>query len=217
MCRLKQAAMDGILKASREGDMGEVERLLEQDPRLLNSEARGLTPLMCASWKGHVGVVQFLMDKGAGVNHRPYTGGSALSLACHGGRFTVVELLLERGADPTVANQEGATPLLTAGTEGHVDVVLLTHASAAATMNHRDRYGKTALWWACYWGRGGVVRALLESGADPMIPDNFGIYPLAVAKRDPEQAHISAEGGRECVAALEVRICLPVSPSPNTC
>jgi ankyrin repeat protein len=34
-------------------------------------------------------------------------------------------------------------------------------------------------------GRGGVVRALLESGADPTIADNDGTTPMAIAKQDP--------------------------------
>jgi ankyrin repeat protein len=34
-------------------------------------------------------------------------------------------------------------------------------------------------------GRGGVVRALLESGADPTIADKDGTTPMAIAKQDP--------------------------------
>jgi hypothetical protein len=57
------------------------------------------------------------------------------------------------------------------------------------------------------------VRLLLEGGADPTIADNHGTTPMAIAKQDaPPPLHnypqpsVSAEGRRECVAALEVRL-----------
>jgi ankyrin repeat protein len=62
------------------------------------------------------------------------------------------------------------------------------------------------MWWACYMGRGEVVRALLESGADPKVAHNEGTTPVAIAKGDRPFSSISAEGRRECVAALEVRL-----------
>jgi hypothetical protein len=99
--------------------------------------------------------------------------------------------------------------LLRASTRGHLEVVrlLLGHAGAKATLNHRDYERRTALYGACFYGLGGIVRALLENGADPMIGDHNGITPMTVAKRDPPSfpPGITAEGRRECVVALEVR------------
>jgi hypothetical protein len=61
------------------------------------------------------------------------------------------------------------------------------------------------------------VQALLESGADPTIADNDGTTPMAIAKQDPDDDDIecgaSAEGRRECVAALKVSFCPPLSPA----
>jgi ankyrin repeat protein len=91
--------------------------------------------------------------------------------------------------------------------------VLLGHPSARATINFRDNDGETALWAACQMGRGGVVRALLENGADPTIAHNDGTTPMAIAKQGHTSV-ISVEGRRECVAALEVRLALHF-PSPS--
>jgi ankyrin repeat protein len=207
LCRVKRH-MDGIWQAAKAGDVGEVERLVGQDPGLLDAEDGGVgrTPLMLASRQGHVGVVRWLLRKGAAINEADLADQTALLYACEEGRAPVVSLLLERGADPTIANYAGRTPLMVASCDGHLEVVrlLLGHPSAKMIINHRENDGETALWRACKYGHGGVARALLEIGADPTIADNEGTTPVAISKQHPSDARC-AEGRRECVAALEVR------------
>jgi uncharacterized protein len=93
---------------------------------------------------------------------------------------------MERGADPTANNNipAGCTPLKTASEAGHLEVVrhLLGHAGVRTAINHRHHRGRTALWYACSNGRGAIVRALLENGADPTIADKDGITPMAISK-----------------------------------
>jgi ankyrin repeat protein len=212
----------GIWRAAKAGDLAEVMTIVGQDQGLLDAGdvVYGRTALMLASREGHVGMVRWLLDKGAAMNERSHFEGTALWFACHHGRSPVVRLLLERGADPTIASSFGSTPLITASFEGHVEVVrsLLGHASAKATINHRELQGLTALWGACAQGHGGVARALLEEGADLIIAANDGTTPMAAAMQDPDldeedDDDTSAEGRRECVAALEVRLHLALSIS----
>jgi hypothetical protein len=204
-----------IWKAARAGDVGEVERLLGHDPGLVNAVRRagGRTPLICASEEGHVGLVRWLLDKGAAIDQQHAVGGTAMRFACSHGRLPVVRLLLERGADPTIATRGGSTPLGAAAFGGHLEVVrvLLGHPSAKATVNHRADYGVTVLWLVCFIGRGEIVRALLERGADPTIANDHGITPMAATKEPHPNPIISAEGRRECEAALKVRSCLALS------
>jgi ankyrin repeat protein len=196
-----------IWRAAEAGDLAEVERLVGHDPGLLNAtDGDGRTPVMWTPREGHVGVVRWLLDKGAAIDQRDVYGQTALWLACRSGHHPVVRLLLEGGGDPTIALNGGGNPLITASEQGHLKVVsvLLGHPSAKATINDRNDTGKTALWWACCYGRGGVATALLENGADPTIAENDGTTPVAVAMQ--ECLHLRTdEGRRECVAALEVR------------
>jgi ankyrin repeat protein len=192
-----------------------VQRLVEHDPALLNAKTGGgWTPLMWASRDGHEGVVRWLLDKGAAMDAQDNIEHTSLWLASWRGRTPVVRLLLERGADPTIADYMGLPPLLIASDRGHLEVVrlLLGHPSAKSIINHRDNHGRTALWWACSSGCGGVARALLESGADLTIAASDGTTPTAIAKQDADGDN-SPEGRRECVAALEVRSYL--SPVPQ--
>jgi ankyrin repeat protein len=91
-----------ICQAARDGDLAEVQRLIGQNPALLNSKLRGgRTPLMLASEGGHVRVVQWLLDQPLVAMDAQSTGGcTALLYACFQRRIPVVRLLLERGADP---------------------------------------------------------------------------------------------------------------------
>jgi hypothetical protein len=103
--------------------------------------------------------------------------------------------------------------LIAASSEGHLEVVrlLLGSPNGQVSINHRDQFDRTALWKACRGGRGGVVRALLDKGADPTISRRGGTTPMAAAKEPPLPRGVTVEGRRECVAALEVSSCLRFS------
>jgi hypothetical protein len=214
VCRVKQWESD-IWRAAEAGDVGEVERLVRQDPGLLN--AKGLcswTPLMYACRKGRLEVVRWLVANGAAIDHRAHGGSTALCQACVGGRAPVVMLLVERGADLAIVVRGGVTPLMYASAGGHVEVLrfLLGHPSVKSTINRRNVSGRTGLYSACGKALVRVVRVLLENGADPTIPDRDGRSPLSVAKSPyPIIDDAVAEDRRGCVAALEVRsVYLPV-------
>jgi uncharacterized protein len=172
--------MGDIWRAAEAGDSEEVERLVGQDPGLLDAlDFPGMTPLMYASEQGHVGVVRLLLDKGAAVNKQSLHDGAALTYASYRDHTPVVRLLLERGADPSIAAAAGTLPLACACIHGHLEIVrsLLAHPSAKALINHRDDDGQTALWRTCEFGESGVARALLESGADPRSPTTAASPP----------------------------------------
>jgi uncharacterized protein len=211
--------MGDIWDAAKRGALGEVERLVGQNPDLLNArDARGgwyKTPLMVASEEGHVNLARWLLDKRAAINEQSKEGHTALWFASYQEHPAVVRLLVEEKADPSIATKWGSTPLLISSEKGHLEVVhLLTgHPSGKATINRRDADGRTALWRACDKGRGEVARVLLEAGADPTIADRFGITPVANARHGDLPYRVTAKGRRECVAVLEVSFCLALSLS----
>jgi hypothetical protein len=73
--------------------------------------------LIAASSEGHVEVLRFLLGHPgakASVNHRAGGGATALWVACCYGRGA----LLESGADPTIADNNGLSPVTVAKNVG---------------------------------------------------------------------------------------------------
>jgi ankyrin repeat protein len=91
------------------------------DPTIANSYDR--TPLMVATAGGELEIVRCLLDHpsaAATINRRDQDGETALWYACYLGHGGVARLLLERGADPTMASNDGTTPMARAG-QAHPD------------------------------------------------------------------------------------------------
>lgn len=73
-----------MMRAARWGDVEEVDRLLNQNPALIDihgEDSRG-TPLITAAKAGAVEVVRLLIRRGAAVNVRDDDDFSALDYAC---------------------------------------------------------------------------------------------------------------------------------------
>ncbi|EUC48356.1 hypothetical protein COCMIDRAFT_2797 [Bipolaris oryzae ATCC 44560] len=109
---------------------------------------------------------------------------SALLKACRSGFAEIALLLLEKGADPTLANDEGATPLhfLSSFDEEHIPKVTDALIKAGADREARSRQGwrykrcldstygtveGTPLTWAVATGNETATQALMDVGAGP--------------------------------------------------
>ncbi len=71
------------------------------------------------------------------------------------------------------------TPLIVAARDGHEDVAGVLISRGASVEAVDAKHGDTALGWAVFYGREGVVKLLLESGANPNHIDRLGSSPLA--------------------------------------
>jgi len=181
----------------------------------------GATPLHYAAAKGNTAVLEVLAKHGAKVDMRDASGHTPLHWASMAGMVDAVKFLVSLGADvwaqddtqkvprqyagaPQVSeflreteektNQafEDAKKVIRATESGDTDVLRGLLAAGASTEATDKRYGYTALMLAAYRRNQGVVRLLIEKGAD-----------VNAAAPDGHNALIAASnGGRDKIMGL---------------
>ena len=171
-------ARHAIHEAVRNGDADAVEKLLAQAPDLANrGDHLGRRPLHFAVEAGHADLVDRLIDLGADVDASGFSsddrlGGSGfrpvvLALWHHPywqqrNDYAIARQLLARGARYSI------TVAAALGDEERVDALL---ASDAGLANDQERGGKRPLSAAAERNHVGIVRRLLDAGADPNLDE----------------------------------------------
>jgi ankyrin repeat protein len=87
-----------LRSAASNGQVEEVERLLNEGADIDARADNGMTPLILASWRGHAKVVELLLREGADVNAATDIGTTALRLATERGHREIIRMLQEAGA-----------------------------------------------------------------------------------------------------------------------
>lgn len=90
-------------------------------------------------------------------------------------------LLRHPRTDLQVADLQGRTALHMAAEYDQVQALRML--CEAGALNERDSNGRTPLFLAAKWGLHDIVRALLDQGADPDIPDDSGERPVDLVRR----------------------------------
>jgi ankyrin repeat protein len=192
--------MDAIFRAVHDGVVAEVERLLDEDGRLVEAQRHeGCTPLLIAAGRGDVDVVRLLLGRGADIEASDEQGNTALHYALiPSSNEEVVEVLLDWGADASKTGFMGATPLMMALGQGQTGAVKrLLRSVGRQGLNAQADNGATAFWVACNKGHADIARLVLLEGADHTIAHRDGTTPLMAAED---------EGHEECVALIQVRM-----------
>lgn len=218
------AAVFLLLRVPDSKPLETLERLLDENPALIETEWNGWPPLFHASLLGWIEVAELLLDRGAVVHRSGASGETPLMTACRHGDVEMVRLLLSRGADPSIATPRGQTALMLASLGeralpfnavktvkvDHRAVMRLLIEGGRARVDARDEEGRTALWQACSRGLKRITRVLLMEGlADATIADDEGDTPMAMAQR-------RGRSGEGCIRLLKVgdeSLCMIFLPS----
>ena len=148
--------------------------------------------LYIACRNGREEAVRALLAHGPDLSFRAFAGGTALHWAYFGGARGAVEALLRAGADATVRDDEvGCTPrafgISWAAHVGWVTKVRQRLADDPTLVDVMDG-GHAPLHLAAKAGQLGVVKALLETGANASLRDSVGKTALDLARARPDHA-----------------------------
>ncbi|CAM6054047.1 unnamed protein product [Sphagnum tenellum] len=142
-------------------------------------------------------MAQDLLSHGANINSRdPSSGQTVLALAARLGDVEMVEYLLDHRADAGLTAFTGTSVLhaaaLDRGAEERqreVSRILIRHG---VVLNSRNSLRETPLFVAARSGNTGMVRDLLEAGADPHLTDYAGQTALFDAAGGGELGAVQA-------------------------
>jgi len=199
-CSVALAGQGGaLINAAKEGDLKQVQELVDKGADVDAKNDYGKTALMEAADKGHLEVVKLLLNKGADVNARQKEGGTALTWAALSGRVEVVKLLLEKGAEFDVRGQNILTALFLSAARGPLEMVKLLQEKGVDINAGHGR----ALINAVDGGNVQVVKLLLNGGADVNTKDDSKTTVLmnAVGKGRLEITNLLLDKGADVNAS----------------
>lgn len=199
---------DNIFDSVIMGDVAIVEKLINEDPALLNSQnPAGFTPLHFAAMTGNKPMLDMLLKRGADVNlltknrqsplHRALTVETAQALIDAGANVVsdssdfspillplksieVMDLLISKGADVNEKDPSGMTLLITSSVNEDIKVTEYL-ISKGANIDEKLVMGGTALHWVLFDGKEKIAAALINAGASPHLKNYSGETPLHIA------------------------------------
>jgi len=133
-----------LIDAAMEGEIAQVQTLLDGGAEIDATGTRNVTALIAAATHGKLEAVQLLVERGANVNAYADYYGTALFTAYGHIHRDVVKYLLSQGADPNIAKEGGFTLLMSAALHGDAEMVKLL-LERGANRNLKQDDGSTAL------------------------------------------------------------------------
>jgi uncharacterized protein len=166
-----------LIRASSDGDLAAVKRLIQQGAKVNAVDERGITALYYAvnCHNIDVRVVRELVAAGADMNARTPDNRTPLmnAVSMPYGKPEIALELIRAGAKGSVADSQGRTALWIATTDSSVSVIKAL-LEADANPNVQGPGGNTPLHLAVINGLIDVARVLLQHGADVMIRNSQG-------------------------------------------
>lgn len=176
-----------LMVAARKGYLPLVYSLIEKGADIDAKDYRASSAIIYADSKGHTDIVKVLKEKGAKDSDLVM-----IMNAVRTGQPDVVKKLLNDGMDPNIIDNHNESPLMVATRAGFDEVVkVLLEFHANPNIIHvvapgddgiefdvKYRRGMTALMYAAEDNQYGIMKLLLEYGADLNTTDAEGKTPL---------------------------------------
>lgn len=174
--------MNGTHLAAYFGLASSMSNLIQRQHDVNCKDSFGSAPLLYAVRKGHEAVVRILLYHNADVRTRDKSGLTPLISASEKGFEATLRLIMGKNADIEIKDRGSRRASLSwAAKHGNEPMVRLLLDKTGKRVNSRDITGHTALTLACRHGYFGVVKQLVDKGADIEVIDEFNRTPLSWA------------------------------------
>ncbi len=140
----------------------------------------GCTPLLYAAANGQLEIVKLLLEKGAAVNAKASYNTIHQTATPLIGATKVSSDYESLGFDPLPGSRVATTKK-----QGYLELVKAL-LEKGASIDLKDNFGRTALYYATNNGQAEVVKLLLEKGATVDAKENRGITPLLMATQNKD-------------------------------
>lgn len=168
------AVVPPLLQAARDGNIEEVNKLLESGVDVNQTGPGNTSALLMACGMGNKDVVLKLLDAGADINHKSTSGSTSLIMAASSHVFrkadkkldvlNIITKLLSKGANINEKANDGRTAIHGAAFVGN-NIALSLLILHRANVNVKDNKGMTPLHFAVLGGHKDVVAKLLKTPA----------------------------------------------------
>uniref|UniRef100_A0A914UXB1 Ion transport domain-containing protein n=1 Tax=Plectus sambesii TaxID=2011161 RepID=A0A914UXB1_9BILA len=185
ICRIEDSPFY-IFRASGQGLLTVVERLLDEDEDRLNAkDSRGWTCLHHASARAKIKIIDLLLGRGADINATDDEGNTALHVAAEKNKRDVIEHLLVHGADGNKLNIKHWAPIHIATMLNHPAIIEeLAAFPDLVDVNIGGLNSGTALHLAAIFDLPEVCSVLLKVGCKMCQPCSNGFYPIHMAAKN---------------------------------
>jgi ankyrin repeat protein len=162
--------------------------LVNRGANLEIRDINGYTSLGLAISNGNLKLVKCLIAAKAKINIVSSYWGGPLHIACTGQNLEILKLLLENGADVNLVDPHRGTPLQVACLPAYDSkpaapqkLIQFLIEEAGADVTVRGGYLGTALHAACLGQTPGMIKTIIERGADVNGADPLGRRPIHFA------------------------------------
>ncbi len=205
------SGVSALMMAVQSGKDDIVKLLLDKNADVNQWSISGFTALMMAAQENQISIARQLINHPLiKINAQSRVGCSALMLAAQKGHTAILDMLLDSNANANLLGKDGETALMLASQNGHEDIVRLlvgpskkqilgliwkrghkvndkslkNWMKSRVNLNIKDRvFKKSALMVAVEKGYLGIVKLLIEAGANINDVDSQGRTPLMIAEK----------------------------------
>ncbi|XP_078454747.1 E3 ubiquitin-protein ligase MIB2-like isoform X5 [Lampetra planeri] len=177
----KELKPEQLISEAAQGNVGNVQKLVQLFPGQINAQQEGRTALHVAAHQGHIDVAQALLKAGASTEIGDDKGNTALHYAAHGNEAAMAGLLVSHRARVNSRNHAGRTALHLAARKGYGEVAR-TLCEHACDVNTQDSTKNSPIHDAIAENYEEVIEALASvKTLDLERQNESGFTPLQLA------------------------------------